>query len=87
VVWERALTIENSRIRYKPNSFALSLSKGVITNKGFDKRSPNGEMVLGKFNQGYSQTSAIDWSEQAATPGGFGSQVERLARHSKRVYR
>jgi hypothetical protein len=36
--------IERYIIREKPIPFALSLSKGVVTNKGFDWLSPNGVM-------------------------------------------
>jgi membrane protein DedA with SNARE-associated domain len=55
----RAPLIELSIIRDKPAPFALSpsagsgqaLSKGVVTNKGFDKLSSNGVMKYGKINR------------------------------------
>jgi hypothetical protein len=46
-----AAFIETFIIRDKPNPFALSLSKGVVTNKGFDRLSPNGVMDLVNINK------------------------------------
>ena len=42
--------IEILMIRDKPNPFALSLSKGVVTQEGFDKLSPNGVMGFRQIN-------------------------------------